>query len=156
MAMHMLALATPTRPVALNDVEALVAIARELAGVTTLAGLRDAIAGPLRPLLPSRDISVLRAADGHWEVVVGPQDGPDRIHQYSWTPLASDEKTVGMLGIGAPIVGGQTGKYAECATTMLAVAAQHLIAIENLRQAARPASTRRTTSRPRLATTRSA
>jgi diguanylate cyclase (GGDEF)-like protein len=135
MAMPMLALATLARPVALNDVEALVSLARELAGVTTLAGLRDAIAGPLRPLLPSRDVSVLRAAHGNWEAVVGPQDGPDRIHQYSWTPLGGDGKTVGMLGIGAPIVGGQTGKYAECATTMLAVAAQNLIAIENLRQA---------------------
>ena len=33
--------------------------------VTTLEGLRDAVAGPLRPLLPSRDISVLRAAHGN-------------------------------------------------------------------------------------------
>jgi diguanylate cyclase (GGDEF)-like protein len=134
--MNTIALATAPRPVALNDVEALVFLARELAHVTTIAGLRDAIAGPLRMLLPSRDISVLRAAQGNWEAMVGPLDGPERIHQYSWTPLIAEDKTVGMLGIGAPIVGGQAGKYAECATTMLAVAAQNLIAIENLRQAA--------------------
>src|SRR5688500_14086736 len=133
--MNNTALATTQRPVAVNDVDALVALARELALVTTLDGLREAIAGSLRTLLPSRDISVLRAAHGQWEAVVGPQDGPERIHQYSWTPLAADDRTVGMLGIGAPIVGGQTGKYAECATTMLAVAAQNLIAVDNLRHA---------------------
>jgi diguanylate cyclase (GGDEF)-like protein len=133
--MNTIALATTPRPATVNDVDALVSLTRELALVTTLAGLRDAIAGPLRMLLPSRDISVLRTAHGNWEAVVGPQDGPERIHQYSWTPLVAENKTVGMLGIGAPVVGGQTGKYAECATTMLAVAAQTLIAIENLRQA---------------------
>ena len=130
-----IALATPVRPIALNDVDALVSLARELALSTTLGELRDAIAGPLRHLLPSRDISVLRAAHGTWEAVVGPQDGPERIHQYSWTPLVAEGKTVGMLGIGAPSFGGQAGKYAECATTMLAMSAQNLIAIENLRQA---------------------
>jgi diguanylate cyclase (GGDEF)-like protein len=133
--MNTFALATAPRPVVFNEIEALVCLSRELAGLTTLAGLRDAIAGPLRSLLPSRDISVLRASHGNWEAVVGPQDGPERIHQYSWTPLNGDEKTVGMLGIGAPVAGGQSAKYAECATTMLAVAAQNLISIENLRLA---------------------
>ena len=130
-----IALATPVPRIALNHVDALVSLTRELALSTTLGELRDAIAGPLRHLLPSRDISVLRAAHGTWEAVVGPQDGPERIHQYSWTPLVAEGKTVGMLGIGAPISGAQAGKYAECATTMLAVSAQNLIAIENLRQA---------------------
>ena len=135
MVTNTIALATPARPIVANDVDALVALARELALITTLGGLRDAIAGPLRHLLPSRDISVLRAAHGTWEAVVGPQDGPERIHQYSWTPLVAEDKTVGMLGIGAPVARGQAGKYAECATTMLAVSAQNLIAIENLRHA---------------------
>src|ERR1700742_708293 len=98
--MNNIALAATPRPVVLNDLEALVAISRELAGLTTLAGLRDALARPLRSLLASRDVSVLRASDGKWEAVVGPQDGPERIHQYSWTPLVGEEKTVGMLGIG--------------------------------------------------------
>jgi len=109
MVTNTIALATPARPIVANDVDALVALARELALITTLGGLRDAIAGPLRPRLPSRDISVLRAAHGTWEAVVGPQDGPERIHQYSWTPLVAEDKTVGMLGIGAPVARGQAG-----------------------------------------------
>jgi diguanylate cyclase (GGDEF)-like protein len=40
-----------------------------------------------------------------------------------------------MLGVGAPAQPAQPPGYAECATTMLAVSAQNLIAIENLRQA---------------------
>jgi diguanylate cyclase (GGDEF)-like protein len=40
-----------------------------------------------------------------------------------------------MLGVGAPAQPAQSPGYAECATTMLAMSAQNLIAIENLRQA---------------------
>jgi diguanylate cyclase (GGDEF)-like protein len=134
MGTHSIALAS-SRRIPQGPVDALVNLAKELASVTTLEGLRDAVAGPLRPLLPSRDISVLRAAHGTWEAAVGPEDGPERIHQYSWTPLAADGKTVGMLGVGAPAQQVQSPGYAECATTMLAMSAQNLIAIENLRQA---------------------
>jgi diguanylate cyclase (GGDEF)-like protein len=129
-----IALASP-RLVTKGPVEALVELATELATVTTLDGLRQAIAGPLRALLPSRDISVLRAAHGTWEAAIGPEDGPERIHQYSWTPLAAEGKTVGMLGVGAPALPAQTTSYVECATTMLAMSAQNLLALESLRQA---------------------
>jgi diguanylate cyclase (GGDEF)-like protein len=115
--------------------EALVELATELAAVTSLDGLREALTGPLRSLLPSRDISVLRAAHGKWEAAIGPEDGPERIHQYSWTPLSAEGKTVGMLGVGAPAAPPQSASYVECATTMLAMSAQNLLAIENLRQA---------------------
>jgi diguanylate cyclase (GGDEF)-like protein len=134
MGTHSIALASSRRP-GQGPVDGLVALATELAAVTSLEGLRDAVAGPLRPLLPSRDISVLRAAHGKWEAAVGPEDGPERIHQYSWTPLAAEGKTVGMLGVGAPAQPAQTPGYAECATKMLAMSAQNLIAIENLRHA---------------------
>jgi len=134
MGTHSIALASSRRP-AHGPVDGLVALATELAAVTTLDALRDAVAGPLRLLLPSRDISVLRAAHGKWEAAVGPEDGPERIHQYSWTPLAAEGKTVGMLGVGAPAQPAQSPGYAECATTMLAMSAQNLIAIENLRHA---------------------
>ena len=134
MAIHSIAHASPRR-VPAGPIDALVSLSAELASVTTLEGLRDAIAGPLRPLLPSRDISVLRAAHGKWEAAVGPEDGPERIHQYSWTPLTAEGKTVGMLGVGAPAQAAHPAGYAECATTMLAMTAQNLIAIENLRQA---------------------
>lgn len=134
MAIHSIAHAS-SRRVPAGPIDALVSFSAELASVTTLEGLRDAIAGPLRPLLPSRDISVLRAAHGKWEAAVGPEDGPERIHQYSWTPLTAEGKTVGMLGVGAPAQPAQPPGYAECATTMLAMSAQNLIAIENLRQA---------------------
>ena len=134
MAIHSIALAS-SRRVPHGPVDALVSFVTELASVTTLEGLRDAVAGPLRPLLPSRDISVLRAAHGTWEAAVGPEDGPERIHQYSWTPLAAEGKTVGMLGVGAPAQPAHAPGYAECATKMLAMSAQNLLAIENLRQA---------------------
>ena len=134
MASSSIALAS-ARPVVGNPVDSLVSLTTELASVTTLDGLRDAVAGPLRSLLPSRDISVLRSAHGSWEVAVGPEDGPERIHQYSWTPLTADGKTVGMLGIGAPALPAQSRSYVECATTMLALTAQNLLAIENLRHA---------------------
>ena len=65
MVIHSIALAS-SRRVPHGPVDALVSFVTELASVTTLEGLRDAVAGPLRPLLPSRDISVLRAAQGTW------------------------------------------------------------------------------------------
>jgi diguanylate cyclase (GGDEF)-like protein len=133
MVTHPVALSSP-RASAQNTVDALVALAHELARVSTLAELRDAVAGPLRLLLPSRDISVLRSAHGTWEAIVGPLDGPERINQYAWTPLVVDGKTVGMLGLGAPSQAGVAAKFRECATTMLASTAQNLIAIDTLRQ----------------------
>ena len=134
MAMNNIALISDSRPAGLGAVDSLVALAQELTAITSLQALRDAIATTMRPLLPSRDISVLRAAHGTWETAVGPLDGAERVHEYSWTPLVAEGKTIGMLGIGAPMVAGPAGKFAECATKMLAVAAQNLIAIENLRQ----------------------
>ena len=137
MATHSIALAS-SRRVPQGPVDALVNLAKELASVTTLEGLRYVLAGPLRPLLPSREIPrscAWRTAPG--KRPVGPEDGPDRIHQCSWTPLAADGKTVGMLGVGAPSQQAQSPGYAECATTMLAMSAQHLIAIENLQACAR-------------------
>jgi diguanylate cyclase (GGDEF)-like protein len=134
MAPSSIALASP-RPVVQTPVDALVTLATELASVTSLEQLREAVAGPLRLLLPSRDISVLRSAHGTWQAALGPEDGPERIHQYSWTPLAAEGKTVGMLGVGAPAQPAQSRNYVECATTMLAMAAQNLLAIETLRHA---------------------
>jgi diguanylate cyclase (GGDEF)-like protein len=130
-----IALAPPFRLATKGPVDTLVELATELAAVTSLDSLREAIAGPLRALLPSRDISVLRAAHGSWEAAIGPEDGPERIHQYSWTPLAAEGKTVGMLGVGAPAQPALPVSYVECATTMLAMSAQSLLAIDNLRQA---------------------
>jgi diguanylate cyclase (GGDEF)-like protein len=121
-------------PASLTDVDILLALARELGTITTIAALRGALAGSLRPFLPSRDVSVLRAAHGVWEAVFGPDDGPERIHQYSWTPLVADDKTIGMLGIGAPALGAPIGRLAEAATTMLAATVQNIIALDNLRQ----------------------
>jgi diguanylate cyclase (GGDEF)-like protein len=125
---------TADAPAGCDDVDLLLALSGQLSGITSLAALADAIAGPLRPWLPSRDISVLRAAHGAWEAAVGPQDGPERIHQYRWTPLLGDGKTIGMLGVGAPAVGGPTGRVADAATALLVLAAQNLITIDNLRQ----------------------
>jgi diguanylate cyclase (GGDEF)-like protein len=116
-----------------DEIETLLELARALGGVTTLAALRDALNGPLRPLLPSRDISVLRASHGAWEAVVGPEDGSERITEYAWTSLVADGKAIGMLGIGAPAPQAPSGRAAEIATTMLATAAQNAIALENLR-----------------------
>src|SRR5262245_23231755 len=134
MAIHSIAHAS-SRRVPAGPIDALVSFSAELASVTTLEGLREAIAGPLRSLLPSRDISVLRAAHGTWQAAIGPEDGPERIHQYSWTPLTAEGKTVGMLGVGAAAQPALAASYVECATTMLALTAQNLLAIENLRQA---------------------
>ncbi len=117
-----------------DDVDTLVALARELSTVTTIAALREALAGPLSSLLPSRDISVLRAAHGTWEPVAGPEDGPSRIHQYAWTPLVADDKTIGMLGIGARIGHCPSGRVADAVITMLATAVQSVLALENLKQ----------------------
>ena len=100
MAIHSIAPAS-SRRVPHGPVDASSAFVTELAAVTTLEGLRDAVAGPLRPLLPSRDISVLRAAHGTWEAAVGPEDGPSGIHQCPLDAVAA-EGTVGMLGVGAP------------------------------------------------------
>jgi diguanylate cyclase (GGDEF)-like protein len=116
-----------------DEIETILALARALASMTTLAALRDGLNGPLRPLLPSRDISVLRAAHGAWEAVVGPEDGSERITEYAWTSLVADGKTIGMLGIGAPAAGGPAGRTAEVATAILATTAQNVIALDNLR-----------------------
>ena len=118
----------------LDDLDALLEMARELSTVTTLAELRDALAGPLRPLLPSRDISVLRATPEGWVAVVGPDDGPERIEQYAWTPLASEGKTIGMLGIGAPAAGAPCGKVADGTRRMLATAIRNILALDHLKQ----------------------
>lgn len=123
-----------TQPAPPDDVSVLLALARELGRITTVADLREALAGSLRAFLPSRDVSVLRAAQGVWEAVFGPDDGPERIHQYSWTPLVAGNKTIGMLGIGAPAVGAPCGRLAEAATTMLATTIQNIVALDNLRQ----------------------
>lgn len=117
-----------------DDVDTLVALARGLSTVTTIAALREALAGPLGSLLPSRDISVLRAAHGAWEPVAGPEDAPARIHQYAWTPLVADDKTIGMLGIGARVGHCPAGRVADAVITMLATAVQSVLALENLRQ----------------------
>ena len=130
---HVIASPDP-QTLSLDALDAMVVLARELAAVNSLPALRDAVAGSLRPLLPSRDISVLRASHGAWEAVVGPLDSPERIDQYAWTPLVAQAKTIGMLGIGAPAHGGPAGRHAEGATTLLAMAAQNLIALDNLRQ----------------------
>ena len=118
-----------------DDFDALFSLARQLSGVTTVAELRVALSGSLRPLLPSRDVSILRAAHGKWEALFGPEDGPERIHQYAWTPLVGNGKTIGMLGIGAPALGGPAGRLADGLTSLLATAAQNVIALDNLRQA---------------------
>jgi diguanylate cyclase (GGDEF)-like protein len=132
--MHTTSLVTGTHAMLRDDFDAILALARELSAITTLAALRDALSCSLRHLLPSRDISILRAAHGAWEAAVGPEDGPERIHQYAWTPLLADGKTIGMLGIGARVQGAVEGRAAEAVTTLLATAAQNLIALDNLRQ----------------------
>lgn len=117
-----------------DDFDTLVAFARELATITTLPELRRAVSGSLRPLLANRDISILRAAHGAWEAVVGPEDGAERIHHYVWTPLVADGKTIGMLGIGALAGRAPGGRVAQATTTLLATAARNIIALDNLRQ----------------------
>jgi diguanylate cyclase (GGDEF)-like protein len=131
---HRAALPDHTRPAPVDDVGVLLALARELGRITTLGDLLEALAGSLRAFLPSRDISVLRATHGVWEAIFGPEDGPERIHLYSWTPLVAENKTIGMLGIGAPALGAPSGRLAEAATTMLATTIQNIIALDNLRQ----------------------
>jgi diguanylate cyclase (GGDEF)-like protein len=126
--------AVETRPAVLEELEVLLALARELATITSVAGLRDALAGPLQSLLPSHDVAVLRAANGAWEALSGPEDSAERLHQYSWTPLVADNKTIGMVGIGAPVAGGPTGRLAETIVTLLAGSIQQVIALENVRQ----------------------
>jgi diguanylate cyclase (GGDEF)-like protein len=128
------ALVADTRVPMGDDLETLLALARELATVTTLGALRDALAGSLRHFLPSRDVAVLRAAHGVWESVAGLEDAAERIHQYAWTPLVTDGKTIGMLGIGAPVTGAPQGRVAEAIITLLATTAQNVIALDNLRQ----------------------
>jgi diguanylate cyclase (GGDEF)-like protein len=132
--LHRAPLPEKSLPAPLDDVDLLLTLSRHLWTLSTLDGLRDLLAGPLRACLPSRDVSVLRAAHGVWEAVFGPEDGPERIHQYSWTPLVAENKTVGMLGLGAPAAGAPQGRLAETATAMLATTIQNLIALDNLRQ----------------------
>ena len=122
-----------TAPV-LDGLDALLEMARELSTVTTLAELRDALEGPLRPLLPSRDISVLRATPEGWVAAVGPEDGAERLQQYAWTPLAAEGKTIGMLGIGAPAAGAPCGKVADGTRRMLATAIRNILALDHLKQ----------------------
>lgn len=117
-----------------DDFDVLFSLARQLSGITTVAELRDALGGSLRPLLPSRDVSILRAAHGKWEALFGPEDGPERIHQYAWTPLVADGKTVGMLGIGAPAAGSPAGRLADGIISLLATTVQNVIALDGLRQ----------------------
>ena len=117
-----------------DDFESLVAFASALTGVATLADLRKALSGSLAPRLPSRDIAVLRASHGTWEAVIGPADAADRIEQYSWTPLVAEGATIGMLGIGAPAVDAPAGRLADGAITLLGLAAQNALALENLKQ----------------------
>ena len=121
---------TPGGP---EGIEAILAVARELTAVSSLAELRFAIDSSLQLLLPSRDISILRASRGIWESVLGPEDARDRLSQYSWTPLVADGETIGMLGFGVPASKAPTGKTAEGVTTLLALAAQNLLSIEMLR-----------------------
>ncbi len=79
---------------------------------------------PSAPLLPSRDISVLRAAHGTWEAAVGPKDGPN-VSTSTCTLLAAEGKTgPQMLGVGAPAQPVEAPGYAECATKMWAMPAQ--------------------------------
>ena len=117
----------------LEGVDPLLVLTRGLTAINSAETLREALAGSLRPLLPSRDISVLRSVQGVWEVVAGPADAPDRVAHYAWTPLVNDNKTIGMLGIGASAA-GLPPMNSELATALLALAAQKVIAIENLRQ----------------------
>jgi diguanylate cyclase (GGDEF)-like protein len=121
-------------PPTTDDFERLFAFARGLTNITTVPALRDAIAGPLRSMLPSRDISVLRAAHAKWEAIFGPEDGPERIHEYSWTPVVADGKTIGMLGIGALATGAPSPRVVEAITSMLATTIQNVIVCDNLRQ----------------------
>jgi diguanylate cyclase (GGDEF)-like protein len=116
-----------------DEVGMLLALARALTPIGTIAALRDGLNGPLRPLLPSLDVSVLRETHGAWEPIVGPDHGSDGLTEYAWTALVAEGKTIGMLGMGAPASGGPTGLTAEAATTMLANAAQNVIAQDNLR-----------------------
>lgn len=117
-----------------DDFESLAALASALVGVATLDDLRKALSGPLALRLPSRDVSVLRAAHGTWEPVIGPADAPERIHQYSWTPLVAEGTTIGMLGIGARPLDAADGRLAEGAITLLSLAAQNALVIDNLKQ----------------------
>ena len=63
---------------------------------------------------------MLRAAHGSWEAAIGPEDGPERIHQYSWTPLAAEGKTVGMLGVATASYGGPRWRALTVLTGLLA------------------------------------
>jgi hypothetical protein len=124
MSAHNSSAATEMRPPVLEDIDVLLALARDLATITSVASLRDALAGPLRPLLPSHDISVLRAVGrGTWEALSGPEDAVERLHEYSWTPLVADHKTIGNVGMGAPAVGAPTGKLADAIGALVAAIA---------------------------------
>ena len=123
---------TPYTPV--QDFEVLATLARELAGATTIAALRTALAGRLKDLLPSADIAVLRATYGTWETVVGPEDAPEQVSRYLWTPLTTEGKVTGMLGIGAERPHTISGPLTEAATMLLRMTIQNLLTIETLRQ----------------------
>jgi diguanylate cyclase (GGDEF)-like protein len=117
-----------------DELHSLLALTRELAAVGTIEDLRRAMDGPLRPLLPSRDISVLtRSADG-WDAIIGPSDAQERRYQYTWTSLVAGNDTVGMLGMGAPSDGAARGRLARGAATLLGLAIQNILTQENLRQ----------------------
>jgi len=116
-----------------REYQTLLAVTRELAQVTTIEALRDVVGGPLKRLLPGRHVSVLRAAHGTWDAVIGPADAPEHVTEYSWTPLTADGKTIGMLGLrgwtaeDAPeLVGSLSG--------MLTMTAQMVLTIDSLKQ----------------------
>jgi diguanylate cyclase (GGDEF)-like protein len=117
-----------------DELTLLLALATELATVTTLSALRTALSERLLPLLPSSDVSVLRAVDYGWAPVVGNEDALDRIHEYTWTTLVADGNTPGMLGIGRRASRPMSDRVALTATTMLAGTVQSVLALEKLRQ----------------------
>lgn len=116
-----------------REYQILLAATAELAPVTTLEGLREAIGGALRRLLPGRHVSVLRAAHGMWEAVVGPEDAPDRVADYVWRPLIADGKTIGMLGLRG-WENGESAELLQAVVTTLASTAQTVLTIDRLKQ----------------------
>ena len=116
------------------DAGMLAGLARELSTIETLPQLREAIGERLALLLPSRDVCVVAARQGTWQTIIGRRDAHLRRDAYAWTPLDGRGRASGRLLVGIGRERGRSAELLEATATLIGVAVQHLLTIEELRQ----------------------
>jgi len=124
--------ATAIAPDMPEDLERLVTLAQTLSTVSSLKGLRDALAGPLASLLPAGAICLVAASNGSWQVIFSATPARERLDGYAWTPLVVEGKTAALLGLGPAV--DDRSPFAAAAASLLEIGIRNVLVIENLRQ----------------------